>query len=394
MWNYDHRQGYNYTVPFDMGVPANWAWVWDKNLKVFFQSVPNANRYKIGGRPVYRIWSGAPAFLANLNGNGSKLLAYLRAECERTFGFNPSLMVPEDWVKNDPSSAAPGVVDAVCPWFTPVPGPNYSTWDTHTWHGVTVGACIPQFQISNTKDPNARTWIVNAAHGKTLAAGLAGTTGNSQCVCTFVEGFDDYRENTTLRRARNIGPDGSALGYAQTGYDYPNQCLNLLRRYSRNPFPPNLKEEAEGCDTFAGARLARGKPNGYRNRLIAIEDTADIGGGYDVCDSQAGETLGWREVPIEGTVHLLVRLATVTSGGKLHFVVDGKAHAPVAVPKTGGGQQWATVDAGAFAFAHQSYHAVSLVCDTPGISLNWWQVRTLPGPNGAHAPAFKARRDK
>lgn len=48
MWNYDHGHGYNYTVPFDMGVPANWAWVWDKNLKVFFQSVPNANRYKIG----------------------------------------------------------------------------------------------------------------------------------------------------------------------------------------------------------------------------------------------------------------------------------------------------------------------------------------------------------
>ena len=136
MWNYDHSNGYNYKAPFDVGKEENWAYVWDKNLKVFFQNVPDANRYKINGRPVYAIWSGAPSFLTNLNGNGSKLLNYLRKQCQSEFGFNPYIMVPGDWIKNDPSSAAPGVVDAIYPWFTPVPGPVYSTWNVNTWNGA------------------------------------------------------------------------------------------------------------------------------------------------------------------------------------------------------------------------------------------------------------------
>ncbi|MDB5327778.1 MAG: carbohydrate binding module family protein, partial [Phycisphaerales bacterium] len=78
MWNFDHGNGYGYKVPFDISTPASWGYVWDKNLKAFFQNVPDANRYKIDGRPVYRVWSAAPAFLSNVAGNGSKLLRYLR----------------------------------------------------------------------------------------------------------------------------------------------------------------------------------------------------------------------------------------------------------------------------------------------------------------------------
>ena len=155
MWNFDHGDGYGYKKPFDLSNPDTWAYVWDKNLKAFFQNVPDANRYKIDGRPVYAIWSGSPAFLSNLNGNGSKLLNYLRQQCRTEFGFNPYIMVPGDWIKNDPSSDSPGVVDAVYPWFTPVPGPVYSTWNTHTWNGVTMGTCIPQFRISSNEDKNA-----------------------------------------------------------------------------------------------------------------------------------------------------------------------------------------------------------------------------------------------
>jgi hypothetical protein len=376
MWNYDHGNGYNYKVTFDVGDPANWAWVWDKNLKVFFQNVPDAHRYKIHGRPVYRIWAGSPAFLSNLNGNGSKLLDYLRRQCRSTFGFNPYIMAPEDWVKNDPSSDNPAVVDAVCPWFTPVPGPVYSTWNTKTWNGVTTGACIPQFRISNDADPNAKTWIVDPQHGKTLTDGLTGTMGNTGCLATFVEGFDDYWENTTLWRTRSLDPNGTTLGYAQTFYDYPNQRINLIRRYSNHPFPTDLKEEAEGCDLFSGATPIPGKPNYYRNGSIAIEDTTDRYGGYDVCNGQAGETLQWLEVPIQGAVHLQVRAATTATGGRMHFVIDGVAHPPVSVPNTGGGQKWTTVDLGKYTFAHNSRHTVILVMDTKGISINWWQVRT------------------
>jgi hypothetical protein len=374
LWNFQHGNGYGYKVPFDLSDPAAQAFVWDHNLKAFFLAVPDANRYKIDGRPVYAIWSGSPAFLSHLNGSGSKLLSYLRAQCRSTFGFNPYIMVSEDWVKNDPSSAAPGVVDAVYPWFTPVPGPNYSTWNVHTRGGAAFGTCIPSFHISNPSDPNAPIWIVDPAHGKTLTTGLAGTIGNPQCLSTFLEGFDDYWENATLWRARNLDTSGKPLGYAETGYDYPNQRINLVRRYSNNPFPKDLKEEAESCDSFSGAVPNPNQPNFYRNGSIAIEDTTDVYGGYDVCRTQAGEKLTWQEVPLEGTVHLLVRAASA-SGGRLHFVIDGVRHPAVRVSKTGGGQIWATIDLGAYTFAPRTYHTISLVWDTPGVSVNWWQVQ-------------------
>ncbi len=375
LWNFQHGDGYGYKMPFDVSRPECWAFVWDSNLKAFFSSVPDANRYKIHGRPVYAIWSGSPAFLSHLSGSGSKLIAYLRKQCRDTFGFNPYILVPGDWIKNDPTSAAPGVVDAVYPWFTPVPGPNYSTWNVAVQGGATLGTCIPRFHISNFTDPNASIWDVSPEHGRTLDTGLSHTAGNPQCVSTFVEGFDDYWENATCWRARNLDEDGHSLGYAQTGYDYPNQRINILRRHSRRPFPADLKEEAENCDSFAGAAAFPGRPNLYRNGSIAVEDTTDKYGGWDVCRTQAGETLTWQEVPLEGTVHLVVRAATTAAGGKLHFVIDGKPRPAVSIPSTGGRQSWRTVDMGAYVFTHGSYHTVSLVWDTPGVSLNWWQVQ-------------------
>lgn len=377
LWNFQHGDGYGYKAPFDLSRPAAWEFVWQGNVKAFFAAVPDANRYKIDGRPVYAIWSGSPAFLSHLDSNGSKMIMFLRQQCRKTFGFNPYIMVSQDWVKNDPSSAAPGVVDAVYPWFTPVPGPNYSTWNVSDWNGVTLGTCIPRFHISSPTDPNAPVWIVNPDHGKTLADGLAHTVGNPQCKSTFVEGFDDYWENASCWRARNLDETGKPLGYAETGYDYPNQRINILRRFSRRPFPASLKEEAENCDSFTGAASFPGRPNFYRNGPIAIEDTTDAGGGWDVCRARAGETLTWQEVPMQGAVHLTVRAATTEPhGGSLHLIVDGKKSPSARIPGTGGRQTWTTVDMGAFVFAPGSSHTVSLVWDTPNISVNWWQVQT------------------
>ena len=304
LWNFDHGNGCNYKVPSDVSKEENWAYVWDKNLEVFFKNVPDANRYKIQGRPVY------------------------------------------------------------------------TTWNTDTWHGVTLGTCIPQFHISANADPNSPTWLVDPRHGKVLSDGLLGTAGNAQCLSTFIEGFDDYWENTTLWRARNLDENGHALGYAQTYYDYPNQRINLVRRLSSHPFPADLKEKAEGCDDFSGAAALRTRPSYYRNGPIAIEDTTDTCGGYDVRASRVEETLRWLEVPIQDKVHLRVHVATTSPGRELHFVLDGIKHPTVTLTNTGGSQIWATVDMGAYTFAPQSCHTVSLVSNISGVNVNWWQAGT------------------
>ena len=75
-------------------------------------------------------------------------------------------------------------------------------------------------------------------------------------------------------------------------------------------------------------------------------------------------------------MHLLIRAATLAAGGRLHFVIDGKKSPSIRIPNTGGGQAWTTADMGAYLFARGSYHnTVSLVWDTPGISVNWWRVQ-------------------
>ena len=368
MWNYDNGLGYGYAKPFDVSNQANWVYVWDKDLKVFWQTVPDANRYKINGRPVWIIWSGSTTFLANLNGNGSRLLTYIRQQCQSTFGFNPYVIVPSDWVANDPSSSS--VVDGVHPWFTPVPGPNYHDWNTTTFNGVEYGCAIPQFHISNPSDGNYSTWIVDPQNGNTLANGLNNTIG-AGCRMTLVEGFDDYWENTECWRAANTDLNGNSLGYGQTYFDYPNERINILRAHSNTPYPTNLKEEAEGADSFTGAISGGGV---YRYGNISVQSCWDTGGGWDVCNTQTGQTLSWQYVPFPGNTHIMLRAACASNGVSMHFVIDGTSYPAVGVPNTGGLQNWATVDMGSYTVATNSVHTVQLVWNAGGCNVNWWQL--------------------
>ena len=50
----------------------------------------------------------------------------------------------------------------------------------------------------------------------------------------FLEGFTDLAENAAWWRSSD-----------KIYYDYPNQRINLLRKYSNRPFPTRQKLEAE-----------------------------------------------------------------------------------------------------------------------------------------------------
>ena len=53
----------------------------------------------------------------------------------------------------------------------------------------------------------------------------------------FLEGFTDVAENAAWWRSKD-----------RTYYDYPNQRINLLRKYGNHPFPMEQRLEAEACD--------------------------------------------------------------------------------------------------------------------------------------------------
>jgi Domain of unknown function (DUF5010)/DUF5010 C-terminal domain len=356
-WNQAHGNGFDGTPGVNMADPALWTYIYDKNYKLFYQTVPDANRFKINGRPVIIIWSANLGILLNQQGNYSKAMTYVRQKCQADFGFNPYIIVPIQAIEHDTTCAA--VADAAHDWFG-------STGHTLTTvKGVKIGGLCPQFKTP--ADPR----FIDPNHGITLKNGLAGTVG-AGALLTLCEGFTDWPEEAALLRVRNLAPDGTALGYNQTYYDYPNQRINLLRRYSRSPFPANLRYEAEGCDSFGSAAGGNGKVNFYRNGNMAVATNTDGYAGWHVGWMAPGEWLEWKDVPLNGTPQFQVRIATPNPGRLAHLVIDGVVKASKTLPNTGGWNTWTTFNFGSYGTFNQSYHTVRIVFDNGGVDFNWW----------------------
>ncbi|HEX7653212.1 MAG TPA: DUF5010 domain-containing protein, partial [Verrucomicrobiae bacterium] len=368
-WNAANGRGYGYAQKFDLADTNNWKYIYDYNYKLFYQTIPDANRFKINGRPVIIIWTGnGGAFLTNMSGNASRAMTYVRQQCQADFGFNPFIVLSQDFFANDPTCNNAGIADGAHGWFTAGPaGPSHTLVSKN---GSKIGVAVAEFQHAGQSgflDPN---------HGQLFDAGLTATVG-SGALLTLCEGFTDYEEDAAMWRGRNLDAAGGPVSYAQSYYDYPNQRINQLRRHGNSPWPMELMLEAEGCDYFGGAAGGNGKTNYYRNGNLGIEATTDIGGGFDIGWLQAGEWFEWREVPLQGQgVHLRARVASPVATGQLHFEIDGTNYPAIAIPNTGGFQQWSTVDSGVgYSFGKGGIHTVRLVCDAGGFNLNYWSYR-------------------
>ena len=369
-WNMANGRGYGYAKPFDISIPDNCKYIYDWNYKRFFQTIPDANRFKIDGRPVIIIWSGNTYFIANMNGNVSKALTYVRQQCQSEFGFNPFIILSEDFYRNDPTCLNAGIADASQNWFWP----SAQSFTMSSMNGYNVGCAVPQFYHPGQgpyTDPN---------HGVLFDNGLAGTVG-AGAKLILCEGFTDYEEDAAMWRAANINPDGSARTYVQSGYDYPNQRINLLRKWSSDPFPTELKLEAEGCDNFGGATGGNGKTNYYRNGNIAIAESNDTMGGHHVGWMASNEWLEWQSLPFKsGYTNILLRIATPNANMQVRIEVDGVVKQTKTLPNTGSWTTWTTFDVGSLGNYSNSNHRVRIVFTTGGVNFNWCQL--LNSENG------------
>jgi Domain of unknown function (DUF5010)/DUF5010 C-terminal domain len=387
-WNQTQGRQWAWAKPMDMGDTNTWKFIYDYNYKLFYDTVPDANRFKVDGRPLIIIWTGDKnLYVTNMQGNASRALTYVRQCCQRDFGFNPYIILQSAFFTNDTTCNDLGIADAGEGW-TDYNDPTTAPFTLETIHGVKIGATMPGFKTPGTLPVNVPQFagtkmscFKDPNHALLLSNNLASTRGAGALV-TLVEGFTDWEEDAALFAVRNLDSKGNPLGYDQTFYDYPNQRINILRHWSRFPFPAELKVEAENCDSFGGANGGNGKINYYRNGNIAIEPTSDTGGGWDVGWINAGEWFQWQEIPMQGSkIHLQVRIASANDNCQLHFVIDGKNYPKMKMPNTGGNQIWTTVDSGkTFHFAKNSTHTVKLVCDTGGFSINYWQYHDdIPG---------------
>jgi hypothetical protein len=330
---------------------GGYKYVWDNNYRAFFQAVPDNMRFKLDNKPVIYLWNLGDSWFTNYgNGNAKKLLDYVRSRCQIEFGFDPFIIVQDNWLTKDPTVAS--TVDGVHSWFNGN-SPLYSLTD---FNGRSFGIDSPAFEKYNEgqyTDPN---------HGLAFNDGLDHTVGAGAFV-TLVEGFSDWPEGNAVWRVK----DG---GYSVTHYDYLSQRINILRRYTSHPKLYNERVEAEAADLYYDT--TSGNTGGvYRDGDIDVQATTDTLGGYNVGFIEPGEWLEWEAVPIEGTYHLRVRVASNNTGKRLRFVIDGVNQSWINIPNTGGWQTWQTVDGGTYTLSSGT-HTIRIYTDTGGYNLNYW----------------------
>jgi hypothetical protein len=134
--------------------------------------------------------------------------------------------------------------------------------------------------------------------------------------------------------------------------------------------------QAENYDTFGANRsyydTTPGNSGGQdRSDDVDIEVTTDTGAGYDVGWIIAGEWLNYSTtVANAGTYNVQVRVAA-QSASTMHVNVDGtNVTGSLAIPNTGGWQNWTTVTSPNFSLTAGT-HTVQAFFDSGGNNFNW-----------------------
>ena len=357
-WNVSGGASYSTDSPkFDCSVTANWQYIYDMNIKPTWQAIPDAKRYKINGRPVIWFWGAKPSWMTNLQGNLSRILTHIKTKCQADFGFTPYLIIEKSWLDND-NTITTAQADGVHGWFTSATQTSYTLWkkdDGTWWNGQKFGALCSAFGYPGNEPFMDPKMGFATGNERRLKAGLDATVG-AGALSTLVEGFTDAAESAALWRSNDT-----------EYYDYPNERLNMLRRYTADPYPSTLKVQAEACDAFSD--LTTGNSGGAYRRggNLDILKCTDTNAGWYVTATQTNEWMEWKELPLLTNTKFQLRYKS-TAASSIKFSVDGTALSTISLPSTSGA--WTTIDAGNYSTASNSLHTVRLtiVSGTPEIN--------------------------
>lgn len=162
----------------------------------------------------------------------------------------------------------------------------------------------------------------------------------------------------------NLAVGGDWPGIPDTSTVFPQQMevdyVHVFERPGTWTKPLPGKVEAENYSSMSG---------------ISVETTSDIGNGKNVASIQVNDTLSYNvTVKTAGSYTMEYRTANAgTSNASLNLLVDGVLQgATVAVPPTGGGQQWTTLTQAVTLSA--GTHTLQVKGMTGDFKLNWLQA--------------------
>ena len=349
-----------------------YKYIWDYNIKLAFANFygPNSDnnqylfRYK--GKPLLYIWS--PNGFLNVeyralgnkkpdcNGRLKAILDKLHADFKSTFGEEVFICVDGAFRDRDPQSA--NSADAFNNWFTASEAAtNRSSYTLANFKGHNVGVACPGFLCN---DRSGSRMLFDAGEGKRLTKALDYFV-KFHATLVLLEGFTDMVENAAFFRSKDT-----------KYYSFPNQRLNLLRKYSSSrAYPLEMNVEAETCDKFVD-NTPGNSGNQYRSGDIDIKTCNDGYPGWCVTNTAAGESLEWVELPYRNGSSVIRLRYSSNEEVRVRIDIDGKEGHVTTLPATGGG--WKTADAATVTMQVKGWHRTVLNVVSGNIDINKFTI--------------------
>lgn len=356
-------------------------YIWTNNIRLALQTlIKDAQAedvlMKIDGKPLVIFW-GIDILLRpdkkdRYEGKLTRILNWMRQESRVEFGVEPFFVVHSSFYKNYDVTVRQSA-DAAHSWFSLGYRPNYYSLNSDV-KGRRIGATLPGFCVGDLKDTDDNSVasgkaFIDPQHGAYLENSLKDLTLNQQAELVIIEGFTDALENASLWRCID-------KPYNESYYDYPNQRINILRRFSAHPYPKELKVEAEGCDSYFD-RTTGNSGTAYRTGDLDIRKCDDKLGGWCIIDMQQGERLEWKKLPLRaGKLKLELRYRS-QGESQVNFYIEGKGlgNLPTAVlPATNG--EWQTVLAGEKMVDKEGLHNLRFTVHlSNGLEVNYFKIK-------------------
>jgi hypothetical protein len=329
------KNNFHGTAPdatMDLSVQTDWTNViWLRMVKPWFDSVPTAYWYQLGGGPVIQFGSLTSPAYSRLSGNLSALLTSVATSFQAAYGTYPSFVLDPTWFAGDSTLSfnthVIGKNGLIALPSSPAVFASYASLALGT---IVPGLADPTYyQVGNANYHEASLLIARktndaySATVSTLLTGLAGAVQN-ETTLTVLQDFTDLKHWAGFYRSE-------AADWAT-----PNEYLNLVRRYS-DPQTVTLRLEAEGCDRYSDTTTGNSGMAFRRDGDLDVRALSNSSG-WTVTNTAAGEWIEFDDVDFSaGNYQFIVKYSTSgtsSSSKRMQLIFDGQALTPIIASNT------------------------------------------------------------
>jgi hypothetical protein len=335
----NHVDGNPAGTLMDLSKQSEWNnVVWMLAIKPWFDTIPAANWYVLNANPdssnknpLIEFGSLSTSSFSNAAGNLSTQLTALASSFHDAYGTFPNFVLDSTWFAIEPALTSNRYVIGKNDLITEGPA---SVADT-TYQGLTIGSAVPGFS-----DP-AYYQVGNARyHDSTLLIPRHTKDAYGTPVTTLVTGLSSGVQNqaqlTVLQDFASVDQWSGFYRSGNADWLYPNEYLNLVRRYS-DPKTRSLRLEAEGCDSYSDTTPGNSGGAFLRSGDLDVR-TLDASSGWAVTNTAPGEWIEFSNVDFSaGTYKFAAKYATSGASSapkRIQLIIDGARLTPIIATNT------------------------------------------------------------